>query len=290
MNTIKIYFAIAILVLVSLACSIDLGNTVTTDLLTGPLVTDQINIPAIDDSDTVADVTINFGAGELFLSPGAEGALITGEASYNVEDLKPGISIQNEIIKIKTGSLEIDGIPRINDKVKNVWDLNLASTLIDLTIKAGAYVGAFELGDLSLVNLHIADGASEVNLNFTNPNRTEMDTFRYETGASNIKLSNLSNANFNTMIFESGAGSYDLDFSGQLLRDANVFVDTGLSTLTIAVPKNMNVELQLEGSLTNVSARGSWEQVMDTYVITGEGPTLKIVVDMNAGNLVLKNP
>jgi hypothetical protein len=290
MRTTKILFAITLLALASLACGIDVDLPITTDVITGPEIIDQITIPYLEDPNTTALVTLNFGAGELFLSPGAEGALINGETTYNVEDLKPDISIDNEIVKIKAGSLDIDGFPRLGDEFRNIWDLSFSSTPIDLTIRAGAYVGDFELGDLSLVNLHIADGASEVTLNFEKPNRIEMGSLRYETGASNIKLTNLANANFNTMIFESGAGNYDLDFSGQLLRDANVFIETGLSTMTISVPKNMNVDLRIEGSLTNVSDRGSWEQAGDSYIIAADGPILRIVIEMNAGNLILKNP
>lgn len=290
MNLFKILIAISVLVLASIACGINIDIPVTTDIITGPETTDPIIVASLEDPKDVAQVTINFGAGDLFLSPGTTGELIRGEAIYNIDDLKPDISVENGSVKIKTGSLEIDGIPRINDKVKNVWDLNLGPMPVDLTIKAGAYVGDFELGDLSLANLHVADGAAEVDLNFENPNRIEMGSFRYETGASNIKLSNLANANFNTMIFESGAGTYNLDFSGQLMKDANVFIETGLSTMTISVPEDMNVELSIEGGLTNVSYRGSWEQITDGYVNSGEGPTLRIVVEMNAGNLVLNNP
>lgn len=290
MEKAKISFVILILVLATLACTLNIDNPVRTEVITGPLVKDQISIPDISDAELVAEVTLNFGAGELFLSPGAESDLISGEVSYNVEDLKPDISIDNEVIKIRTGSPEIEGIPWINDNIENTWDLYFSPHPIDLTIKAGAYVGDFEFGNLSLVNLHIGDGASEVELNFSESNRVEMGTLRYETGASNIKLSNLSNANFDTMIFESGAGSYDLDFSGLLKRDADVFIESGLSTLTIRVPENISVELRIEGALTNVSTRGTWEKIMDSYVITADGPTLSIVVEMSAGNLVLRNP
>jgi len=286
----KLILVIMVLVLATLACTFNIDNPITTELLTGPLVTDQINIPFLSDPEADAEVIINFGAGDLFISSGAEGALISGEVSYNVEDLKPDISMDNEVIRIKTGSLDIDGIPRFNEKVQNTWTLNLSESPIDLTIKAGAYVGELALGGLSLANLHIGDGASEVNLSFSEPNLIAMDTFRYETGASNIKLKNLSNANFTTMLFESGAGSYELDFSGQLSRDANVFIETGLSTMTITVPENINVELRVEGALKNISTRGNWKQQMGSYVITAEGPTLTILVEMSAGNLILRNP
>ena len=289
MNNKKYFLAITVLVLATLACSINFENPITTELLTGPLVTEELNIPFLANPEAVAEVIINFGAGDLTISPDSEGALISGEVSYNVDDLKPDISMENEVVKIKTGSLDIDGIPRFNEKVQNTWDLNLSDKPMDLTIKAGAYVGELELGGLSLSSLHIGDGAAEVNLSFSEPNLIVMDTLRYETGASNIKLSNLSNANFNTMLFESGAGSYDLDFSGQLTRDADVFIETGLSTMTITVPENINVELKVEGALKNISTRGVWEQVMESYVISAEGPTLTIIVEMSAGNLILRN-
>ena len=100
----------------------------------------------------------------------------------------------------------------------------LPNVPISLTIKAGAYVGDYELGGLSLKNLTITDGAAEVDLNFAYPNGISMQSFRYETGASNIALSNLANTNANTIIFQGGAGNFELDFSGELQDDINVFV------------------------------------------------------------------
>jgi hypothetical protein len=117
-----------------------------------------------------------------------------------------------------------------------------------------------------------------------------MQSLRYETGASDITLSNLANANFNTMIFESGAGNYELDFSGQLLRDSHVYIETGLSSMTISVPAQMNVKLSYEGGLTNITTRGAWEQSGNYYTISGTGPTLTISIEMSAGNLILRNP
>ena len=159
-----------------------------------------------------------------------------------------------------------------------------------LTIKAGAYIGNFEFGNLSLSTLHIADGASDVDVNFSQPNQIQMQTLRYETGASNITLNNLANANFSTMIFESGAGNYTLDFSGQLQNDANVFIETGLSSLTISVPETAHAQVNIEGGLANITNRGKWDQSGNQYSISGEGPKLTITIEMNAGNITLTHP
>jgi len=286
----KIFLTITLLILVSLACTIQFDLPIQTDIKTGPTVTDNILVPIVEDSETTAEIELRFGAGELFLSPGDGSTLVDGVAIYNVSDLKPKIYSLGEKTIIETGTLDIDGIPNFDKKYKNNWDLKIGDYPLDLTIKAGAYIGNFELGNLSIVNLHIADGASEGNINFEQPNRIKMQSLRYETGASDITLRNLANANFETMIFESGAGNYHLDFSGTLQDDATVFIETGLSSLTISVPDTTNAQVSVEGGLTNVSARGTWDKFGDRYTIDGDGPVLTITIEMSAGNLQLENP
>ncbi len=286
----NIFLAITTIALVSLACGINIDLPITTDIKTGPTVVDEINIPAPPDQNIVSEVTLNFGAGELNLNPSNGTAFIEGQITYNVEDFKPEITEVNNEVKIETGNLEIDGIPNFDDRVKNIWDLNLGDYPLALTIKAGAYSGNFELGGISLTNLHIADGASDVEIIFSKPNHSEMQTLHYETGASNIKLKNLASANFNTMIFESGAGNYELDFSGELQRDANVFIETGLSSFQISVPDSIKTQVKVEGGLTNISTRGPWNQSGNVYSIPGEGYLLNVIIKVNAGNLILSSP
>jgi hypothetical protein len=285
-----ILLPIAVLTLVSLACGVNINIPIDTDIKTGPTKTDEIVVPTLDDPGTTAEVAFSFGAGEFYLSPGAGNNLIAGEAVYNVDDFKPEVEISEEEVRINQGNLEIVGIPRIDDKVINTWDFQLGQYPMDLTIKAGGYVGDYELGGLSLTNLHVSDGASDVDLSFSQPNLFEMQSLRYETGASEVKLQGLANANFSTMVFQSGAGNYELDFSGTLQRNAVAFVETGLSNLTILVPQELNVEVTVEGGLNNISVRGDWQESGDTYMLSNDGPKLTITVEMGAGNLTLDHP
>lgn len=290
MYTKKFFLIITILVLVSISCSVTVNLPVTTDVKTGDLVSEEISIPAQAENNQPTKLILNFGAGEMKLSPGNSADLVSGTASYNVADLKPTITTSEDKVKIETGNLEINGIPNFEDRMKNIWELDLGQAPLDLTIKSGAYVGDFELGGLAITSLQISDGAADVDLNFQEPNLVQMDTFRYETGASNVSLHNLANANFGTLIFQSGAGDFELDFGGQLQRDSTVFVESGFSSLRISVPETTRVELQLEGGLATTTFRGAWQQSGNTYTIDGEGPTLKITVEMNAGNLILDTP
>jgi hypothetical protein len=159
---------------------------------------------------------------------------------------------------------------------------------MDLMIEAGAYEGNMELGGLALNNLTVKDGAAQVNLSFSEPNLVEMSRMAYSTGASEVTLTGLANANFNTFDFDSGAGSYTLDFSGELQRDASVKVDSGLSELIIIVPEGVNATLTIEGGLTDINARNGWSQSGNTYSHEGSGPALTITVNMGAGSVTLQ--
>ena len=116
----KILFSISILILVSLACGFNFDLPVTTDIKTGPTVIDNISIENPDDPDAVTDITLAFGAGELKLSPGGDQLLVSGQATYNVDDLKPEITERDGTVKIETGNLEIDGFPNFTDRVINI--------------------------------------------------------------------------------------------------------------------------------------------------------------------------
>ncbi len=276
---VKIISAILVLALASLACgfTVNLPEPPTA----GPEVTESITVA--DPKSDQTHLSLSFGAGKLTLSPGAQN-LVDGTATYNTADLKPEIVKSDSSIEIKQGDFK--SLPPI-EHVKNEWDLKLGKAPMDLTIKAGAYEGKLELGGLALKSLTVKDGASNVDLSFSEPNQTEMSLLRYETGASNVKLTGLANANFSTLTFSGGAGNYTLDFSGKLQRDGVVTVEAGLGDLSLVIPREVNAVVTVEGAALNVNHSSGWTQNGQKYSQNGSGSTLTIVVKMSAGNLVI---
>ena len=277
----KIISAILVLALASMACgfSIDLPERPKA----GPEVEESITVadPKLDETR----LTLSFGAGKLTLSPGSDGKnLVEGTAVYNIDDLKPKIQKSGSTIEIRQGDFK--SLPLFED-MKNEWDLQLSDTPLDLTVEAGAYEGNLELGGLALKSLTVQDGASHVDLSFKEPNQTEMSILRYETGASDVKLTGLANANFSTLTFSSGAGNYTLDFSGELQRDAVVTVESGLGNLSLIVPENVEAVVTVESVAVNISHGSGWSQNGQKYTQNGSGPTLTIIVKLAAGNLVI---
>lgn len=278
---VKIILAILALSFASMACgfSIDLPERAKA----GPEVKESITVADPDSDET--RLSISFGAGKLILSPGAK-HLVDGTVIYNVEDLKPEIIKDGNNIEIKQGNFK--SLPPFRD-MKNEWDLKLGNAPMDLVISAGAYEGILELGGLSLKSLEVKDGASNVDLSFSKPNRIEMSILRYSTGASDVKLTGLGNANFSTLAFSGGAGNYTLDFSGDWQQDAVATVDSGLGNVTLTIPENVKANVTVEGAAVNINQGSSWSQNGNTYVQKGDGFALTIVVKMAAGNLLIGN-
>jgi hypothetical protein len=109
------------------------------------------------------------------------------------------------------------------------------------------------------------------------------------SGASGAKLLGLSNANFSLFKFTGGGGSYTLDFSGTLQRDATVEINAGISNFRILVPAGIPAVVNINGSLNHVTANGAWAGEGSTFSQAGNGPTLTFNIDLGVGNLTLDN-
>jgi len=281
MNT-KFISAFLVLALASMACGFNINLPKQSEPI--PTETKDINVPYPSSSEEV-NLKLSFGAGELNLFPGAND-LVNGTATYNYAEFEPDIVTDKGYIEINMGDSDFRVFPTF-DEIENTWDFKLGDEPMNLRIDSGAYQGRFELGGLSLTNLDIKDGAADVKLSFSELNKVEMTQFNYSTGASNVKLTGLANANFRVFDFDSGAGDYTLDFSGELQRDATVTISSGLSNVIVIVPEGVNAIVTVEGGALNVNADSGWSQNGSVYRQNGEGPTLTIIIDMGAGNLTL---
>ncbi|KAA3646624.1 MAG: hypothetical protein DWQ07_10475 [Chloroflexi bacterium] len=279
----------AVLSLASVACGVTI-NVPEVDLVTGPTITKDIIIESLE-TDETTKVELNFAMGELILNPGAS-ALVEGVATYNIQKLEPEVKTSDKGVSINTKAdnipIEFTTIPNV-ENAKNRWDLQLGEDTMDLVIHSDVYEGDLELGGLALESLAISGGAADLKVNFSEVNPVEMSAFTIESGASDIELSGLANANFAYMSFDTGLGDFKLDFSGELQQDAVVNITAELSDLVIIVPEGTNVQLNLDAELADIDTSGEWDQSGNRYTMDGDGPTLIINVDIGIGDLSLRN-
>jgi len=278
------FFAAVTLLMLTASCGKFEKPTIM-KLETGAMQTTEINIPySAASSDMKMD--LEFMAGELKISPGAVDSLVSGTATFNAEALKPVVIESEGLYTLRQGDQEYEGFPLFPKEVTNFWDLKLANIPLHLNIKAGAYTGDIDLGGLSVKELYINEIGSDIELDFSKPNPVAMTSFTYMTGGSTMVLKGLANANFSQMDFDSGAGDYTLSFDGDLKRDAKVLIETGMSTLTIRVPRNTNAVVVLDAGMTSVNNEG-WAENENVYSLSGNGPTITIKVEMGLGTLNL---
>jgi len=280
MKSLKIAFLV-LTALTLMACSFTV-NVPSVD--TGVTNTFEISEPALTGVDD-NQVTIEMGAGTLGITNGAS-ELIDGTVEYNVVNWKPEITRSSNSITISQNNSSNVGIP--DGDIKNDWNLKFGDAPIDLTVNAGAYEGKIDLSGLSITNLDISDGASKATVQFDTLNPVEMERLSYKTGASDVELLGLGNANTKTIYFDSGVGSYTLDFSGDVQNDMFVRIQSGMSDMTIIIPDNVRAEVELTNGLSNVDANGTWTISGSTYKCGTSGPLITINLNMAIGNLNLK--
>lgn len=190
MNRKLILSSAAIALLITVACSC--GWTAPRLPTPGAPVTDQIEAsvptPALSGAEVSGEtrLTLVFGAGKLYVAPGADGMLAQGTATYNYNELEPTIETSGNSVRIQAGENGIKSLPGFGN-ITNIWDLKLGDAPMELTVEAGGYEAVYELGGLALTNLTIKDGAADVKVTFSEPNLGEMAILRYETGASTVK-------------------------------------------------------------------------------------------------------
>ena len=276
------------LVLSALACTITLPSVETQ---VGELREESVHVPLND--ATAAEVDIAFGAGDLRLRPGVEEGLLEADFTYNVDELKPVVEQKRRGDRMTASlRLEAEGLSfNLGDGVRNQWDIRLSDRVpVSMSLDLGAARGRLDLGGLRLTDVRIKAGAADIEIEWSRPNPELLDLLQVDAGAASFKMRRLGNAHFDQLNFTGGAGNFDLDFSGQWQESARVSIKTGLSNLTLIVPREIGVKIDTgDKALANVNAEGfrrrgtAW--VNDAY---GQSDLeLIITVDIGLGNLTL---
>mgnify|MGYP000865808993 FL=1 len=276
----QIWILLTVLALVSMACTINLPVNVSGGGV-GETKTFEIDEQWV--SDEGSSLKLEMGAGELNMSSGGD-SLVKGSIEYNIENWEPEILREGENLTIRQIIDTIDLTP--NNETINHWNLQIGTQPLELTIAAGAYSGEFNFDEIALTKLVVTDGASDVDVKFNALNSVRMEEFSYTTGASDLKITGLANANVAHFKFTGGAGSATLDFSGDLQEDMDVVIEGGAGDINIIVPEGTACVLRNTGTLVDVDNNG-WDRDGETYSLSGSGPVITITSNLSVGSLEL---
>jgi len=204
-------------------------------------------------------VQIRYGAGRIDVAATDAPVLYSMNLRYDETSTSP-LHQYNPSSHVLT--LGVDGQrPRFSrnsdENTRGEMRLSLSRTVpIDLSLDLGATKGALDLGGLSLLALRLESGASDMQLDFSTPNRSRMRTFDVDVGAASFEGRNLANANAPTMRVHGGVGSVDLDFGGTWTQDVSVNAELTLGKLTLHVPRDVGVRVEVEKFLASFDQQG----------------------------------
>ena len=165
-----------------------------------------------------------------------------------------------------------------------VWDIKL-SDAVPVLFKGelGAGSGDFDFTGIRLRSFDLETGASSVTIRFNEPNPVAMDRMRIESGVSKFEGVNLGFANFRTMTFKGGVGSYMLNFYGVEQPETDVDIEQGIGSITILVPSDVGVKIDHSGSFLSklhaypdISERSDDEYFSNNYESAAKKMYIKI--------------
>lgn len=254
----------------------------------------QSNIESRDREDEKElKVKVEYAAGDFSVRKVQEDKL------YVIQSKTGETSIAPKVSYYKSGStgflnLEMDQNTSVDmfDFGKQNWSLEFSDKIpMSYNFELGACNGEFDFTGLRVKDLTLSMGASRANVYFRSPNRDQIYLMKIEAGASKMMMSGLCNANFEKMEFEGGVGSYILDFSGELKRDARANITVGLGKVTIKVSRNANVKLRTDESFfstCNISDADFEKKQNGLYLsrnFNSEIPVLDLRVEAGLGKV-----
>ncbi|HEX9007588.1 MAG TPA: hypothetical protein VF889_09850 [Bacteroidota bacterium] len=176
------------------------------------------------------------------------------------------------------------------------WSLEFSDAVpISFDIQMGVGRGDLNLSGLTVKDLNVSTGASDVCLAFDQPNATTVENINIEAGVSKFEGRQLGNANFRHFRFQGGVGTCKLDFGGELEHEVDVDVQVGMGVMTILVPQNVGARVFYEKNwisrvdcAKDFTSVGESEYMSENYN-SAQGK-MNIRVDSGVGSVKILRP
>jgi len=246
---------------------------------------------AVDGADRV-DVRIVFGAGELEIGAGDPGTLLSADFSYNLAEWAPEVkyNVEDQSLSVKQGGDKDSwGVPS-DTNVRNEWALKFSPTVpMTVSLLLGAGRGDLDFTGLRIARLNMDLGAGDFTARFNEPSQTAMSQMTVRTGASRLELEGIGNVTPERVVVQGGAGDITLDLTGDWRRSADVEITAGVGQLTLRVPSDVSVRIDVDG-LATINNDGL-EKLGDDYVSDAYGETdteINVSITTGIGNIRLE--
>lgn len=197
-------------------------------------------------TDRDARLRLDIDAGEIRLSRGQSDDEIHVWMLYTKSEFSHALSHDDrhnelDITFDKKGWFEYD-----SNRMSARLEIELPKEVqmrISTRIKAGDI--DMQLGGLRIIDFALRTWAGEVNIDFDEPNKSEMRLLEINTKIGESSLRNLGNARFVNAEINGGIGELAIDFRGEMLKDASADVDLDIGETVILLPEKSGTKLSV---------------------------------------------
>lgn len=226
-------------------------------------------------------VSVEYGAGLFSVRSVDEGLLYRMHLEYDEERFEPVADFSGDHLELgvetRRRGLDID-----TDKAGELR-LELARGVpMDLDLEFGAVKADLDLGGLALTDLELSTGASESEVDVSEPNPTRIGTARFEVGAAEFTAHRLGNLNAERIEVDAGVGSIVLGLDGRWQRDAELSIDIGLGSLELRVPEGLGIQLRKDSFLTSLDSEGLVKRGDVYESLDFDDAERRVVIDLDA--------
>jgi hypothetical protein len=116
---------------------------------------------------------------------------------------------------------------------------------LNLDVRLDLATANLDFGGLMLRSLAVTASASEARVRFDTANATGMERMDLDISAATLTASGLANANAGSVSVDARAGSAEIDLGGVWSRDMALSIDITLASVTVHVPADVGVELEM---------------------------------------------
>ena len=234
------------------------------------------------------NINVQYGAGRFRLAPGAQGELYRMEMRYDEDRFVPvrEFTADGGTLRLGLRSREGAGIKvAMGERRSNAPSLDLSLTHqipMELLLELGAVEADVELGGLALERVGYRTGASQTTLRFSEPNPGSCEELVMEAGAAEFRAEQLGNANCTRVSFRGGIGEVTLDFGGSWRRSMTADVNVGIGALTLNLPRDVGVSVQLNRFLASFDAAGFTKRDNTYYSANFNNARYRLTLNVNA--------
>jgi hypothetical protein len=137
---------------------------------------------------------------------------------------------------------------------------------LDLDIDMGAARGELDLRGLTIERLALSTGASETRVRFDSSGARPPRRIEVDAGAARVELVDLASVGPATIELQVGVGGMDVDLGRNWWSDVDLKVEAALGTMTVNLPRDVGVRLELDRTLAGFEHDGLTRQGGNTWV------------------------